>query len=62
LDTRTRKQHVEDGKMMHGVFFEFLECKCGNVREVSVSVDIEWYVCEKCKRIGCWERRQNDNL
>ena len=50
MDTRTRKQYVEVGKMMHGVFFEFWECKCGNVEEISVSVDIEWNICEKCKR------------
>jgi len=53
METRTRKEYAEAGKMMHGVFFE---CKCGHVEEVSVSVDIEWHVCKQCKRRGRWNR------
>ena len=29
----------------------------GNVEEISVSVDIEWHVCLKCKRRGKWARQ-----
>lgn len=54
METHTRKKYAEAGKMMHGVFFEFWECKCGNLEEVSVSVDIEWYVCKECGRSGQW--------
>ena len=34
-----------------------VECKCGSVEEISVSVDIEWNVCEKCKRRGQWQKQ-----
>ena len=56
METLTRKQYAEDGKMMHGVSFEFWECKCGAVEEISVMVDIEWHVCKQCKRRGQWKK------
>ena len=33
---------------------EYWECKCGEVEEISVSEDIEWHVCKKCRRRGQW--------
>ena len=30
------------------------ECKCGELEEISNAVDIEFHVCQKCKRAGCW--------
>jgi len=56
METQTRKQYAEDGKMMHGVFFESWECKCGEVAELSVCVDIEWHRCKKCGRRGQWAK------
>ena len=56
METQTRKQYAEDGKMMHGVFFESWECKCGEVAELSVCVDIEWRRCKKCGRRGQWAK------
>jgi len=57
MDTKTRKEYAMEGKMMHGVFFEFWVCKCGEVEEVSVCEDIEWYVCKKCGRRGSWMKQ-----
>ena len=57
MDTQTRKKYAEDGKMMHGVFFELWECKCGEAKELSVCVDIEWYRCKKCGRRGLWTKQ-----
>ncbi len=41
------------------IFLEIWECKCGNTEEISVSVDIEWYICRECKRRGQWRRQQS---
>ena len=57
METRTRKQYAEEGKMMHGVFYEFWECRCGEVEEISVCEDIEWYICKRCKRRGAWLKK-----
>lgn len=58
METYSRKRYAEQGKMMHGVFFEFWVCKCGAEEEVSVSVDIEWHICKKCGREGQWEESE----
>lgn len=31
-----------------------LECKCGETRDVSESVDLEWLVCKVCGRRNNW--------
>lgn len=33
----------------------FVECKCGHTEEISSSVSIELYVCNKCERRGLWK-------
>jgi len=32
----------------------YWNCKCGEVNEISHAIDLEWYVCYKCKRSGSW--------
>ena len=59
-DTPTTKRLKQDGKWLLGVDYEFWECKCGNLEEFSVFVDIEWEVCKLCKRRGCWDKEAND--
>ena len=58
MDTQTHKKYAEDGKMMHGVFFEYWECKCGETEELSVCVDIEWHLCKLCGRRGQWTKQE----
>ena len=68
MDTKTRKEYAMEGKMMHGVFFEFWVCKCGEEEEISVCKDgvkdvpIEWYVCKKCGRRGQWEKKDTGDV
>lgn len=38
------------------------ECKCGHDEDMDENIDIEWYVCIKCKRIGCWNIREDNWL
>jgi hypothetical protein len=33
---------------------KILICKCGNEKEISTCVDIEWYRCDVCMRTGHW--------
>ena len=36
--------------------YEFWECKCGELEEISIQEDPEWHICKKCGRRGCWEK------
>jgi len=62
MDTKTWKEYAKEGKMMHGVFFEFWVCKCGEEKEISVCEGIEWYVCKKCGRRGQWEKKDTGDV
>jgi len=55
MNTPSKKSLVEKAKLIHGITYEYWVCKCGSVEEISVCIDIEWHVCKKCKKRGCWE-------
>ena len=54
LNEKQRKKELDFTRLINTRLYE---CKCGSVKEIHNNTDLEWHICEKCKRRGCWTKQ-----